>query len=58
MKVYVNGSYVGSFSERARSSSSRKLLYVRTLDPGRSYTIKLKPAGNGRVYLDAIVTLQ
>ena len=34
VKVYVNGSYVGSFSERARSSSSRKLLYVRTLDPG------------------------
>ena len=30
----MNGAYVGSFSERAGSASYRKLLYVRTLDPG------------------------
>jgi hypothetical protein len=58
MRVYLNGTYVGKFSEAASRSSYRKVVYVRTLDPGRTYTIKLKPAGNGRVYLDAIVTLQ
>jgi len=58
MRVYLNGTYVGKFSEAASRSSYRKVVYVRSLDPGRTYTIKLKPAGNGRVYLDAIVTLQ
>ena len=30
----------------------------QTLDPATGHTLVLKPAGNGRVYLDAIVTLQ
>jgi hypothetical protein len=58
MKVYVNGTYVGRFSQAASSTVYRRLLYVRTLDPGRTYTIKLKPAGNGRVYLDAVLVLK
>ncbi len=57
-KVWVDGAPAGSFSERASSSSYKRVLYVRSLNPATGHTIVLKPAGNGRVYLDAIVTLQ
>ncbi len=57
-KVWVDGVYAGSFSERASSASYRRILFVRSVNPGTAHTIVLKPAGNGRVYLDALVTLQ
>jgi large repetitive protein len=57
-KLWVDGAYTGSFKERASSSAYKQVLSVRGLNPAVGHTIVLKPAGNGRVYLDAIVTLQ
>ncbi len=58
LRVYVDGVYVGAVSERSSSTQYRRVLYVRSLTPGVSHTIVLKPYGNGRVDLDAVLTLQ
>lgn len=57
-RVWVDGTYAGSFTERASTASFRRIQFVRSLDPGVGHTIVLKPAGDGRVYLDAIVSLR
>jgi hypothetical protein len=58
VQVYIDGTLVATVSERASSTVYRRMLYVRSLDPAVSHTIELRPAGNGRIYLDAIVTVQ
>jgi large repetitive protein len=58
VKVWVDGVYAGAFSEKASTASYRKVLFVRSLNPGTPHTITLRPASGTRVYLDAIVTLQ
>jgi hypothetical protein len=57
-RVYVDGVLVATVSERASTTQYRKVLYVRALTPGVAHTIVIRPAGNGRIDLDAILTLQ
>jgi len=58
IRVFVDHVLVATVSERASTNVYRKLLTVRSVTPVGSHLVELQPAGNGRVYLDAIVTLQ
>jgi VCBS repeat-containing protein len=55
-KVYVDGVLVGTVSEKTSSTIVRRVVFARTLTPG-THTLKLVAVGNGRIDLDAIITL-
>jgi hypothetical protein len=55
-KVYVDGVLVSTVSEKTSSTIVRRVVFARTLTPG-THTLKLVAVGNGRIDLDAIVTL-
>ena len=60
-RVYVDGALVATVSERSAGSttSHRRVLYARsvTSGPGVTHTISLVAVGNGRIDLDAFLTL-
>ena len=56
VKVYIDGVYISTATEKTVGSIARRLVFARTLSAG-SHTIKLVVVGNGRVDLDAIVVL-
>jgi len=58
LRVYVNNRLVATISERASGAQYRQVIYVLPLSPGGSYTITVRPAGNGRVDLDGFITLK
>jgi hypothetical protein len=55
-KVYVDGAYRATVSERSSSAQYRRVLYTASLAHGR-HTIRIVAAGGGRIDLDAILTL-
>ena len=55
-KVYVDGVYKVTVSERASSTQYRRVLYSLSLPQGR-HTIKIVAAGSGRIDLDALLTM-
>jgi len=55
-KVYVDGAYRATVSERASSTQYRRVLYAASLAHGR-HTVRIVAAGGGRIDLDAILTL-
>ncbi len=59
--VYVDGAKVTSsaISEKASASAWRRVLFVKGLSSGAgvSHTVQFRAVGNGRVDLDAILTL-
>jgi Bacterial Ig domain len=57
-RVYVDGVLVKTVSQYSSSAAYRVIQYARALAPGVAHTIVIKPAGNGRVDLDAILTIQ
>jgi hypothetical protein len=57
-RVYVDNVLVATVSDRASSTQYKRVLYVRALTPGVAHTIVIRPAGNGRIDLDAILTIQ
>ncbi len=57
-QVFVDGVAVATVSEKVSGSTQyRKVLFVRSLSTGTAHTIRLVAVGNGRVDLDAILTL-
>jgi VCBS repeat-containing protein len=57
-QVYVDGVAVATVSEKVSGSTLyRRVLYTRSLTPGTTHTIAIVASGNGRVDLDAILTL-
>ena len=56
-QVLVDSVVVATVSEKASSTQYRRVLFVGSLTPGTSHTIQLVAVGNGRVDLDAILTL-
>ena len=57
-QVWVDGVAVATVSEKVSGATQyRKVLYVRGVSTGISHTIRLVAVGNGRVDLDAILTL-
>ncbi len=57
-QVYVDGVAVATVSEKVSGSTLyRRVLYTRSLTPGTTHTISVVASGNGRVDLDAILTL-
>jgi len=54
--VYVDGVLMGTVSEKTSSTIVRRIVFARTLTPG-THTLNLVAVGNGRIDLDAIVTL-
>lgn len=57
MRVYVDGVLVATISQRASATQYRRVLYARGLTVGVAHTITIRPAGNGRIDLDAILAL-
>lgn len=57
-QVFVDGTLVATVSDRAPSTVYRRVIYARALSPGVSHTIVIRPAGTGRVDLDALLTVQ
>jgi hypothetical protein len=55
-RVYVDGAYRATVSERASSTQYRRVLYAATLVHGQ-HTIRIVAAGGGRIDLDAILTM-
>jgi hypothetical protein len=55
-KVYVDGAYRATVSERASSTQYRRVLFAANLAHGR-HTIRIAAAGGGRIDLDAFLTL-
>ena len=56
--MWVDGVNVATVSEKVSGATQyRKVLYVRGLSTGTSHTVRLVAVGNGRVDLDAILTL-
>ena len=55
-RAYVDGVLVATISERTTSTHYRVVLLARLVTAG-SHTIVIRPAGNGRIDLDAIVAL-
>ena len=57
-QVYVDGVAVATVSEKVSGSTLyKRVLYTRSLTPGTTHTIAVVASGNGRVDLDAILTL-
>ena len=58
-EVWVDGSKVATISEHASSTVYRRVLYVRSLTSGAGVThrIEIRAVGNGRIDLDAILSL-
>jgi hypothetical protein len=55
--VYVDGVRVGTVSQKASSTLYRRVLFAKSIAAGSSHVIVIRPAGNGRIDLDAIVAL-
>ena len=55
--VWVDGVQVATVSEKATTAAWRRLVYVGTVTAG-THTVTLVPVGNGKVFVDALVTLQ
>jgi hypothetical protein len=58
-EVWVDGAKVATVSERATGNAYRRVLYVRSLAGGAgvTHTIVIRAVGNGRVDLDAVLSL-
>ena len=57
-QVFVDNILVATVSEKVSGSTLyKRVLYTRSLTPGTSHVIKVVASGNGRVDLDAILTL-
>ena len=57
-QVYVDNVLVATVSEKVSGSTLyKRVLYTRSLTPGTTHVIKVVASGNGRVDLDAILTL-
>jgi len=56
--VYVDGVYRQTVSFRASTGNSRVVMYATTFATLGTHAIELRPAGNGRVDLDAFVILR
>ncbi len=60
MRVYVDGKLVATVGQGASSTQYKRVIFARSLTFGAttSHTIKVVPAGNGRIDFDAIVILR
>jgi hypothetical protein len=56
IKVYVDGTLVATVSEKTSTAAARRVVYARLVSAG-THTLKLVAVGNGRVDLDALLTL-
>ena len=57
-RIYVDGAYRGTFSFRSSTNLSRVVMYSTTFSALGTHTIDIRPAGNGRVDIDAFVILR
>ena len=55
VRIYVDGRLVATVSEAAGDTAFQQVLAVVPLDPDSVHTLELRPAGDGRIYLDAIL---
>jgi hypothetical protein len=56
-QVWIDGVYATTVNLHASSTTYRRLVFARHFSTLGSHTIELRPAGNGRVYLDAFLKL-
>ena len=56
--IYIDGTYRGTLSFRARSGLSRDVAYAALFPTLATHTIELRLVGNGRVDLDAFLILR
>jgi hypothetical protein len=57
-KVFVDGVLVATVSQKVSKTVYQIVVYSRAVTSTASHTIVIQPAGNGRIDLDAILTLQ
>jgi hypothetical protein len=57
LRVFVDGTLVATISEKTTKTHYRVVLYAKSISSGASHTIVIRPAGNGKIDLDAIVAL-
>ena len=56
-RVYVDNVLVGTVSQNATKAQFRMVLIARAISAVGSHTIVIRPVGNGRIDIDAIVAL-
>ena len=56
-EVRIDGIRVGTVSQAASTIRYRGIVFSRTLGVGGRHTIEIRPLGDGRVDVDAFVTL-
>ena len=52
----LDGQLIGIGSERAGIAAPRRIVFARAVPPG-THTLRIVTIGNGRIDIDAIVTL-
>ena len=57
-RVYVDGNLVATVSQKVTKAVYQIVVYARSVTSTAPHTIVILPAGNGRIDLDAILTLQ
>ena len=55
-RAYLDGQLIGIGSERASIAAPRRVVFARAIPPG-THTLRIVTIGNGRIDIDAIVTL-
>jgi hypothetical protein len=55
-RVFIDDELVALVSERASSGEARRIVFARTVIPG-AHTLRIEAVGNGRIDLDAVLTL-
>lgn len=55
-RVYLDGRLVGVVSERATTAAARRIVFAGTMTSG-AHTLRIEVVGNGRIDLDAYLTL-
>jgi hypothetical protein len=55
-RVLLDGQLVALVSERSAAAAARRVVFARTVSPG-AHTLRIEALGNGRIDLDAFLTL-
>ena len=57
-KVYIDGVYTATIDLRASSTQLRQIVYRKAFSSSGTHTISIRPAGTGRIDLDAFMALK
>ena len=57
-QVWVDGVLVATISQKSSTSTTRMVLYGGSVSTSASHVVVIRPAGNGRIDIDAILTLR